>query len=83
MDEEFVTLVEREGVWARMLIEVLKDNGIPAAGIPLIGAGLTMRAGMQERYRVLVPEECLEKAAGILREIFPSDFGEPADDDSC
>ncbi len=45
---DYTLLVEKEEIWARMLAEVLEDNGIPCAMLPVYGAGLSMKAGMQD-----------------------------------
>ena len=73
MENEFVLLVEKEAMWAQMLMQVLKDNGIPCISIPVYGAGLVVKTGMQERLKVLVPAEHAEQAARLLRELFPGD----------
>ena len=72
MNEGYVLLVEKEEMWAKMLIEVLEDNNIPCTALPVYGAGLTIRTGMKERLKVYVPSENLEKATELLNELFSS-----------
>ena len=43
MDKGYVLLTEKEEMWARMLMEVLGDNGIPCTSMPVHGIGLVMR----------------------------------------
>ncbi len=67
---DYTLLVEKEEIWARMLAEVLKDNGIPCAMLPIYGAGLSMKAGMQDWLKVFVPKEHLETAKDLVDELF-------------
>ncbi len=76
MNNDFVLLVEKEAMWAGMLQEVLKDNAISCVAIPVFGAGLTLKTGMQERMRIFVPPEKKLKAEELLHELFPSEDGE-------
>ena len=76
MNNDFVLLVEKEAMWAEMLQEVLKDNDVPCVAIPVFGAGLTLKTGMQERMRVLVPPEKKQKAEELLHELFPNEDDE-------
>lgn len=73
MNGEFVLLTEKESMWAEMLLEVLRDNGVPCASLPVVGAGFSMRTGTPERLRVFVPEEWLERAQELLNELFPEE----------
>ena len=73
MNGEFVQLTEKESMWAEMLLEVLRDNGVPCASLPVVGAGFSMRTGTPERLRVFVPEEWLERAQELLEELFPEE----------
>ena len=73
MKPTYIPLIEKEAVWARMLEEVLTDNRIPCISQPVHGAGFTLSTGVQERLRILVPAEYREKAAELLRELFPSE----------
>ena len=60
-------------MWARMLMEVLTDNGIPCATRSTYGAALVIRAGMHERLKIYVPSECFEKASELADELFSAD----------
>ena len=40
MNNGYVLLVEKEEMWAQMLIQVLKDNNIPCSALPVHGAGV-------------------------------------------
>jgi hypothetical protein len=84
VEESFVLLTEKEEMWARVLMEVLRDNGIPCTAKSVLGAAFTIKTGLQDRLRVFVPEALLPRAEALLREIFPADFagedGEPAEE---
>ncbi len=55
MDSDYVFLTEKEAIWAEMLMEALQKANIPSTSVPVYGAGLVMRAGVQERLRIYVP----------------------------
>ena len=40
MDSDYVFLIEKEAMWAEMLIEALQKADIPAGSVPVYGAGL-------------------------------------------
>ncbi len=69
----YMLLTEKEEMWARLLMEVLEDNDIPCAALPVYGAGFAMRTGMQERWNVLVPAENLTRAEELLQELFSAE----------
>ena len=73
MNGEFILLAEKEAMWAEMLTEVLRDNGVSCATVPVVGAGFSMRTGTPERLKVYVPEDRLEAARELLEELFPAD----------
>ncbi|MCR5693747.1 MAG: hypothetical protein K6G89_02105 [Clostridia bacterium] len=81
---DFVFLCEKEEIWARMLMEALKDNGIECGGVPVYGAGLAMKTGMADWVRVFVPEEKLAEANGIVSQLFEGENfdGEDPEDES-
>ena len=68
---KFAFLAEKEAMWAEMLMQVLKDNGIPCTAEPVYGAGLVMKTGMKERLKVFVAAEKEPQAEEILQELFP------------
>ena len=57
-------------MWAKMLIEVLKDNNIPCTSLPVHGAALSIKTGMRERLKIYVPYKNLGKATELLNELF-------------
>lgn len=73
MNNGYELLVEKEAMWAGLLEQVLKDNDIPCVAIPVYGAGLTLKAGMQERSKIYVPAERKPRAEELLHELFPDD----------
>lgn len=72
-DNTFVFLIQKEEMWARMLVEVLEDNNIPCATRPVFGVGFTMKMGVQDYLQIFVPPECLEQATLLGEELFADD----------
>jgi hypothetical protein len=70
MEQNAILLMETEEMWAKMLMEVLEDNEIPHAAKPVYGAGLVIRAGMQERLEIYVPEEYFGQAKALADALF-------------
>ena len=70
MTDEYVFLTEKESMWAEMLREVLEDNHIPCVALPVYGAGMTLRAGVQERLQICVPAKDKPRAEELLCELF-------------
>ena len=73
MNPGYVQITEKEKMWADMLMEVLNDNDIPCASLPVHGAGVTIKTGIQERLQVYVPEDKQACAMELLYELFPSE----------
>ena len=73
MNSGYELLVEKEAMWAEMLEQVLKDNDIQPVAIPVYGAGLALKTGMQERFKIYVPIERMAQAKELLNELFPDD----------
>lgn len=71
METSYVFLAEKEAMWAEMLMEALQKAGIPATSVPVYGAGLVMRGGVQERLRIHVPPKSKTQAEELLEELFP------------
>lgn len=67
---DFCFITEKEDMWAKMFMEILKDNDIAATSLPEYGAGLVMRTGIQERQRIYVQYKDLEKTLALLKETF-------------
>ncbi len=70
MDHAHVLLTETEEMWAKMLMQVLKDNAIPCTAIPVYGAGVVLKTGVQERFQVYVPSSSMPKAQELLSQLF-------------
>lgn len=73
MDADYTFLVEKEAMWAEMLMEALRDNEIPCTAIPVFGAGLVIKTGIQERLKIYVLKDDQAKAEELLEELFPAD----------
>ncbi len=71
--DDFKLLTEKEYMWAKMLEEVLKDNDIPCVTVPVLGAGFTLKTGMQERLKIFVPSESKARAEELMKELFPDE----------
>ena len=73
MNDEYVLLTEQEEMWARMLIQVLEDNGSSCTTLPVYGAGFSIKTGMQDSLKVFVPSEKLSQAEELLQELFSAE----------
>ena len=73
MNDGFELLVEKEEMWARMLMQVLEDNDVPCASLPVFGAGFAIKTGAKERVKVYVPAEKLPQAKALLDELFSAE----------
>lgn len=68
---DFCFLDEQPHMWADMLRDVLKQNGIPSVARSVLGAGLAMSVGDNlDRHRIFVPYERYEDALSLDRELF-------------
>ena len=70
MNNEYVLLIEKEEMWAQMLLQVLKDNQIPCTSLSVYGAGFALKTGMQDRRKVYVPAEYLTQAMELVEALF-------------
>ena len=73
MKDGYVLLIEKEEMWAKMLMQVLEDNKVPCVAIPVFGAGLSIKTGMQERLKVYIPSENLPQATELTEELFSAE----------
>ena len=76
MEDRYVELIQKEAMWAKMLMQVLEDHKIPCAAMPVLGAGFTARTGMQEILKVYVPEQYLSQASEWVQALFSAEFAE-------
>ena len=70
MHNDYVFLTEKEEMWARMLLEVLKDNQIPCVSLPLYGAAYALKTGTQDTLRIFVAPDSLQQAQELLDQLF-------------
>lgn len=70
MNESYEFLAEKDLMWAEMLEQVLKDNGVDCVSVPVYGAGMALRGGVMERHKVYVPKERLAEAQELLDALF-------------
>jgi hypothetical protein len=73
MSNGFELLMEKEAMWAEMLLQVLKDHGIPCTSLPVYGAGFVIKTGIQERLRIYVPAQHMLQAEALAEELFAAD----------
>ena len=73
MNDGYVLLVEKEEMWARMLMQVLEDHNVPYTALPVYGVGFSMKTGTQERLKVYVPSGNLPQATELLQELFSAE----------
>ena len=70
MNDAYVLLTEKEEMWAKMLMQVLEDNDVPCAAVPVYGAGFSLKTGTQERLKIYVPATNLPQATELTEELF-------------
>ena len=74
MGNGYVPLIEKEEMWARMLMEVLEDHLIPCTAVPVYGAGFSLKTGARERLTVFVPRETLPRASELVEALFEAEW---------
>ena len=70
MSDEYVFLIEKEEMWARMLLEVLEDNHVPCVSLPVYGVAVALKTGKQERLKVYVPASYVQQATELVEALF-------------
>lgn len=70
MENDFVILTEKEEMWAKMLMEVLGDNGVTCISKPVFGAGFAMRTGTVERLILYVARDKIPVAKELMEQLF-------------
>ncbi len=74
-------LVEKGQIESDMLVDILKQNGIPSLVKGRSGAGLAMYTGLLlENYRVYVPFALIEEARDLADAMFNGEVIEEMDD---
>ena len=74
MNDGYVRLVEKEEMWARMLLEVLEDNAIPCTTLPVHGAGFSLKTGLQDSLQIFVPAAYLPQALELVDALFSAEI---------
>lgn len=78
-EDDICFLTEREQMWAEMLEDVLRQNGIPYIFKNRYGRGITVTLGFgSERVSFFVKYRDLPRAREIVEELFEA----PADENS-
>ena len=70
MNDCYELLLIKEEMWARMLMEVLKDNDIPCTSLPVRGAAFAMKTGLQDEMKIYVPVGKMAEAQVLAQELF-------------
>ena len=73
MRDGYILLVEKEEMWAKMLMQVLEDNHVPCAALPVYGAGFSLKTGIHDRLKVYVPVDNLPQATELVEELFSAE----------
>ena len=69
--DDVVYLIAKEHLWAGMLADLLKNNGIPFLKEGLLGEGLNTYIGYGlESYSIFVPYQMYDKAKRLCDDIF-------------
>lgn len=64
---ELLTTLDQ--LWADILMQTLRENGIPCRAVPVYGAGLVVSAGVQEQLKVYVPGANLARAQSLMQDL--------------
>lgn len=73
--DDYCFLVEKELIWATVLEDLLKDNGLPFVIRNTLGAGLAAKIGPAlERKRFFVPFQHYTRAKELEMEFFSAEF---------
>ena len=72
--DDLCFLTEKQAVWAGMLADVLRQEGLPFLQENPLGAWVTVKSGyMMARYRFYVRFEDLSRAQEIVKELVASE----------
>ena len=77
MNGDYELLTEKEAMWAEMLEQVLKDNGVDCVAVPVYGAAMALKAGVQERHKIFVPHGQKPQAKELMDALFSDDAALP------
>lgn len=69
--DDYCFLVEKEEMWARMLVEILEDNGVHPVCKDTSDVVMVMRGGEKSRLGIYVPFRHLELAQELMQAAFP------------
>ena len=70
MKNGYVLLTEKEEMWAKMLVDVLRDNGVACEALSVNGAGFAIKTGIQDTYKMDVDKDKLDEAKTLYCELF-------------
>ena len=69
--DDYCFLVEKEDMWAQMLLEILEDNGVHPICHDAMDVVWVMRGGEKSRQRIYVPFRHWDLAQELMQEAFP------------
>lgn len=70
MYNDYQLLAVKESMWAEMLLDVLKDNGVPCTSLPVHGAGMALKGGVMEEQKIYVPSNWFVRAEELRDTLF-------------
>lgn len=76
MNQEYVLLLDKEEMWARMLTQLLDDNGIPYVTVLVYGTGMVLKTVTQERLRVFVDRKNFLQVSDLAEALFSAEIVE-------
>ncbi len=69
--DDMCLLCEKDAIWAEMLMQALKNDGIPVSSKSVLGAGLAATVGLlTDRIKLFVPLSRLEDAKEVMEQMF-------------
>lgn len=71
--DDYCFLVEKEEMWAKMLQEILEDNGVHPISHDALDVVWVMRGGERNRCCIYVPFRHLELARELMQAAFPDE----------
>ena len=69
--DDYCFLVEKEDMWARMLLEILEDNGVHPISHDATDVVWVMRGGEKSRQCIYVPFRHWQLAQELMQTAFP------------
>lgn len=68
--DDYCFLVEKEDMWAKMLVEILEDNGVHPVCQDALDVVMVIRGGAKSRQSIYVPYRHWELAQELMQAAF-------------